>query len=86
MKRRVLTLAVAAALLLVPLMGAKGCSSAAVRRVNGPGGYSAGYPVRSGGLVYWIGNPPPKPLVGTIWKPVGYTKRNHHPIWLRVPK
>lgn len=84
-RKRIITLALATALLLVPLMGAKGCGdNAPIRRVGGPVQTGQGYPVRSGGTMYWIGRIPPKPIVGTQWKPAGYTKRNHKPIWVRV--
>lgn len=86
-RNRVITFALAAALLLVPLMGAKGCgTNTPIRRVGGPIPQGQGYPVRSNGTVYWIGRIPPKPLVGTEWKPGGFTKRNHRPIWVRVPR
>lgn len=83
MKRRIITLILAAALLAVPLMGAKGCSTAPPQRRSGSVDTSEGYPVRVGGELSWVGRVPPKPLPGYEWKIGGWTKRNHVPIWVR---
>lgn len=92
--KRIATIVATIAVLLVPLMGAKGCGTTATTSTGGGAQiipfplhtFSVGQQISAGHHVWWIGQVPPQPAPGTVWKPDGYTKRQHRPVWVRMPK
>lgn len=80
-KQRIVAAVLSAAVLAVPLMGAKGCSTqspAPPATVHVPKGIE----LHRGGLIYWIGPVPPRPRAGEYWQPRGQTRKGNL-IWLR---
>lgn len=81
MKRRLITLIMAAVVAAIPLMGAKGCGTqSAPPAVH----VAKGVELHRGGLIYWVGPVPPRPEPGTYWQPRGQTRRGNL-IWLKEP-
>lgn len=89
--RKIALLAPAAALVLLPLMGAKGCSAQGSQPASTVGGEvvfrheeePVGKEFRLGPHTWWIGNSPPQPPAGSAWAPYGKTRLGRQ-IWIRV--